>query len=133
MALAGFGIGQRAYAASTPESGGHPVPASPTTAAPELELDPEDETVWISETLAATAPFAPAGLAAHLAGLRRWWTGLRGGTRRAREIGPHVEPRREDPPREVPHRQEGDEDAAAAARGESRRGSRGRRCDRAPR
>jgi hypothetical protein len=35
------------------------------------ELDPEDETVWISEALAATAPFAPAGL-------RRWWAGLRG-------------------------------------------------------
>lgn len=42
------------------------------------ELDPEDETVWISESLAATAPFAPAGFAAYLAGVARWWSGLRG-------------------------------------------------------
>jgi hypothetical protein len=47
------------------------------------ELDPDDETVWISEALAATAPFAPAGLAAHVAGVRRWWTGLRGRAHRA--------------------------------------------------
>jgi hypothetical protein len=47
------------------------------------ELDPEDQTVWISETLAATAAFAPAGIAAHLAGARRWWTSLRGGAHRA--------------------------------------------------
>jgi hypothetical protein len=49
------------------------------------ELDPEDETVWISEALAATAPFAPAGLGAHLAGVRRWWTGLRGSTGRTHD------------------------------------------------
>jgi hypothetical protein len=49
------------------------------------ELDPDDETVWISDALAATAPFAPAGLEAHLAGVQRWWTGLRGGTRRTHD------------------------------------------------
>jgi hypothetical protein len=43
------------------------------------ELDPHDETVWISDTLAATAPFAPAGIEACLAGVGRWWSGLRGG------------------------------------------------------
>jgi hypothetical protein len=41
------------------------------------ELDPDDETVWISDSLAATAPFAPAGLRASLAGLQRWWSRLR--------------------------------------------------------
>jgi hypothetical protein len=48
-------------------------------------LDPEDETVWISDALAATAPFAPAGLRAHLAGLGRWRAGLRGGIRRTHD------------------------------------------------
>ena len=49
------------------------------------ELDPEDETVWISDSLAATEPFAPAGLEALAAGVERWWTSLRGGTRRAHD------------------------------------------------
>jgi hypothetical protein len=40
-------------------------------------LDPEDETVWISDSLAATAPFAPARLEAYLAGFQRWWSALR--------------------------------------------------------
>ncbi len=38
------------------------------------ELDPDDETVWISDSLAATAPFATAGVRAYTAGVRRrWW------------------------------------------------------------
>jgi hypothetical protein len=41
------------------------------------ELDPDDETVWISDSLAATAPFAPAGLSAYRAGVQRWWSALR--------------------------------------------------------
>jgi hypothetical protein len=45
------------------------------------ELDPEDETLWISETLAASDAFAPVGIEAYLAGVGRWWSGLRG-TRR---------------------------------------------------
>jgi hypothetical protein len=49
------------------------------------ELDPVDETVWISDSLAATAPFAPAGLAASRARVQRWWTGLRAGSRRAHD------------------------------------------------
>jgi hypothetical protein len=49
------------------------------------ELDPDDETVWISDALAATAPFAPAGVAAYLAGVRRWWAGLRGGAGRTHD------------------------------------------------
>jgi hypothetical protein len=40
-------------------------------------LDPEGETVWISDSLAATAPFAPARLEAYLAGFQRWWSALR--------------------------------------------------------
>jgi len=49
------------------------------------ELDPDDETVWISDSLACTAPFAPAGLAASRARVQRWWTGLRAGTHRAHD------------------------------------------------
>ena len=45
------------------------------------KLDPEDETLWISETLAASDAFAPAGIEAYLAGVGRGWSGLRG-TRR---------------------------------------------------
>jgi hypothetical protein len=41
------------------------------------ELDPEDETLWISETLASSEAFAPTGLEAYLAGVGRWWSGLR--------------------------------------------------------
>jgi len=36
------------------------------------ELDPEDETVWIRDSLAATAPIAPAGLEALVEGIQRW-------------------------------------------------------------
>ncbi len=46
------------------------------------ELDPDDETVWISDSLAATAGFTPAGLGACLAGVGQWWSGVRGGIRR---------------------------------------------------
>ena len=49
------------------------------------ELDPDDETLWISAALAATAPFAPTGLGVHLAAVRRWWAGLRGATRRTHD------------------------------------------------
>src|SRR4029079_4971257 len=34
-------------------------------------LDPEDETLWISETLASSAAFAPVGIEARLAGFGR--------------------------------------------------------------
>jgi hypothetical protein len=50
------------------------------------ELDPEDETVWISDSLAATAPFAASGIRAYLAGVRRRWTGLRSGIRRTHDV-----------------------------------------------
>ena len=46
-------------------------------------LDPDDETVWISETLAASEAFAPAGIEAYLAGLGRLWSGLRSTRRHA--------------------------------------------------
>jgi hypothetical protein len=46
------------------------------------ELDPEDETLWISETLAASDAFAPVGIEAYLAGVGRWWSALRRGARR---------------------------------------------------
>jgi len=49
------------------------------------ELDPDDETVWISDSLAATAPFARTGFAAYRAGVQRWWSGRRGGIRGARD------------------------------------------------
>jgi hypothetical protein len=48
-------------------------------------LDPEDETLWISDALAATEAFAPAGMEAYVAGVQRWWSGLRGGLRRTHD------------------------------------------------
>jgi hypothetical protein len=47
------------------------------------ELDPPMETLWISEALAATPPFAPAGRALRMReGLRARWDGVRAGIRR---------------------------------------------------
>jgi len=45
-------------------------------------LDPKDETLWISETLASSDAFAPVGIEARLAGVGRWWAGLRSTRRR---------------------------------------------------
>jgi hypothetical protein len=49
------------------------------------ELDPDDETLWISEALASTEAFAPAGIEAYWAGVQRWWSGLRAGIHRTHD------------------------------------------------
>lgn len=51
-------------------------------------LDPPMETLWISETLASSPPFAPSGAARRLRdGGAAWWSGIRSGLGRAREGG----------------------------------------------